>query len=116
MNELDGDRAFTNTRRYTLHRTAPYITHREYSRHIGFEQTRIAVESPRSGTAAVSDQVRSREDEATLVPLQDTFEPVGPGNCADKDEQSRRGHAIHLTAIAAANGNRLETIFTVYLD
>jgi hypothetical protein len=46
MHELHDHSAFTDAGRYALHRTVPYVSDHEDTRHIRFEQARIAVEGP----------------------------------------------------------------------
>ena len=44
MDELNGNRSFTDSGSDALHRAMAHIAHRENARHVGFEQERISIE------------------------------------------------------------------------
>ncbi len=65
MEELNGNGAFADCRRDTLHRTMSDVPGGEHSRHARLEEKRAAIEWP---GAALRD-ICAREDESLLIPF-----------------------------------------------
>src|SRR5579862_6713269 len=71
MHKLYRDRSFSYSRRDPLHRTMPHIADREDAGHTGFEQARIAFESPAFRTFALVNQIGAGENETAVVAIHD---------------------------------------------
>jgi hypothetical protein len=72
MDELNGDRSFTDSRSHALYGTVAHITYRKQSRDIRFQQEGISVEVPALRALAVSYQIGTRQDEPAFVALDET--------------------------------------------
>src|SRR5271157_1980846 len=86
MDELHRHRSFADTRSDPLHRTMPYIAHREDARNVGLEQEWITLEHPALGALSVADQIGAGQEEAPLVSLHQISQPVRARQGSNKDE------------------------------
>src|SRR5215469_14966997 len=57
MDELDGSRAFANSRCHALHGAAARVTHGKYSRDTGLQMKRLSFDWPALGQAPQGKQV-----------------------------------------------------------
>jgi len=88
MHELHNHGSFAYTRSHALDRAVAHIADHENTRHVGFEQTGIAIEGPRRGSLSVSEQVRPGKDESALVALDEIAQPLRARLRADENEQA----------------------------
>jgi hypothetical protein len=86
MDKLDDHGAFANAGGHSLDRTVTHVAYGENSGHARFEETRIAIEGPRRGSLPIAEQVGSREDESTLVAMNQIAQPFGAWLRSDENE------------------------------
>src|ERR1700683_139014 len=108
MPKLYLNRSFSYTRCDPLPRTMPHIAYREDPRHAGFEQARIAVESPAFRTFPLANQVDAGQNESAVVAVHHALQPVGAGFCADEDEERTRLDAVNCARRVAPDRNLFE--------
>src|SRR5215471_5335526 len=93
MDELHGDRAFSDAGRHTFDRSMPHVSSHKNSWRAGFQKKRFALQRPHScvmGLARLSQQIRTGEDESIFVSLDFSGQPFSMGERADKDEERFR--------------------------
>src|SRR5262249_36102457 len=110
MHELDGYGTLANAGSHPLHRAVAYVPDRKHTRQIGFEERRIAVEGPASGTFSVKEQVGAGEDESTRISGHHAVQPIGDRLRADKDKYRRSANLAHLSGTVAADRYRLQPV------
>src|SRR5580692_6615709 len=115
MDELYCNRSFADSGSHSFHRTVPHIAHGEETWNIGLEQEGIPVESPSFGTLAVTNEIGTGQQEATLVSLDQSSQPIGSGQGPDEDEHRTRGHPLHFVRIRAKHGDFFQMGFTMRL-
>src|ERR1700678_2040293 len=113
MDELNGDRSFTDAGSHPLYRAMPHIAHRKQSGKICFEQIRIPAERPSLRPLAILYQIRAGQDESMLVSLNDVSEPVGSRRSSDKNKHRTRRHAFGLVTVRTKKGDFLKMRFAV---
>jgi DNA-binding helix-hairpin-helix protein with protein kinase domain len=99
MDELNGDRTFTYTGCHPLHRTVAHVTYRKESWNICLEQKRIPIEHPALRALAISQEIRTRQDEPVRITLDDISQPVCAWGRSNKNEHGARRYALHLVGI-----------------
>src|SRR5579871_4276599 len=112
MNELDGDRAFADTRSDAFDGTVADIADDKDAGDTGLHQPGVAFEGPGFG-AAIAEEILAGEDKAAVVALNHATEPIGAGHGADEDEEGGCRHGVAFAADAAAQGDGLEARFAV---
>src|SRR5215831_15932334 len=75
MDELHRYRPLTYSRGHSFDRAMPYVPYGEYTGNVGFEQEGISFQWPPLRLLAISYKVRTRQYEASFVPLDDICEP-----------------------------------------
>jgi len=100
VDELDGDRPFSDGGGHSLDGSMPDVAGREDAGHAGFEQTRTPLERP----PMLRSQIWASEQEALLVSRDLSREPSGPRIRPDEDEESVSGDGLPL---AGADGLKL---------
>src|SRR5579872_3441641 len=104
MNELNGHRSFTYTRRNALDRSMAHVADRENAGYVRFEKKRIPLKRPFLGTLIVPlNQIRPSENEPAIIALDRVAHPVGARQGTNEDEHRACGHAFHLVGIGAEN-------------
>jgi len=88
VHELHDHGTFADTGGNPLDGAVPDIAYDKNSRHIRFEQPRIAIQCPRRRPLPGVQQVRSRKNEASLVALYGAAKPFRTGLGADENEQA----------------------------
>ena len=76
MDELHRHRSFPDSGSHALYRTVAHIAHGKDAGNIGLEQERIPVERPSLRALPVTYKVRTSQQKATLVSLDD----ISPAN------------------------------------
>src|SRR5271163_3712633 len=115
MDELHCHRSFTDSGSHALYGTVAYITYSEDAGNIGFEQEWIPLECPSFRMLPVPYKVRPSQQEAALVPLDDTPNPIRARQCSDKDKHRARRHALNFVGIGAKHGNLFQMGFPMCL-
>src|SRR5215471_9085828 len=69
MNELHGNRPFSNTRSHPLHRAMANVAHGEDSWNVGFQQEGISLQRPTFRSSPVPQEIGSGQNEPALVAL-----------------------------------------------
>src|SRR5260370_37667785 len=69
VHELNDDGAFADAGSDALHRAMPHIAYDKNSRHVGLQQTRIAIVQPGQWPLHVAMNVRTDNSEAALVAI-----------------------------------------------
>src|SRR5947209_1219857 len=88
VHELHDHGAFADAGSDALDRPVTNIAYHENSRHIRFEQPRIAIQGPGRRPLPRVQQVRSGKNEAALVALYGAAKPFRTGLGADENEQA----------------------------
>src|SRR5262249_45660608 len=96
MDELDGHRSFADAASHSFDRAVAHIAHGEDAGDIGFQQERIAIESPSFRALPVTDKIRASEQESTLVALDQVGQPIRPRQGPDENEHSARWYSLDL--------------------
>src|SRR5262245_18173938 len=113
MDELHRYRSFTYSRGDSFDRAMPYVPYGEYTGNVGFEQERISFKWPPLRPLATSYQVRTRQYEASFVPIDDICEPFGSRQRSNKDEHRRAGYPLNLIRVGTEERNLFQMGFAV---
>src|SRR5437879_2528741 len=87
MDELNGHCPLADTGGDTLDGAVPHISGGEYTGDAGFQEERIAVKRPALWRLSLVHQVGTAENEALLVALHYTLQPICMRLRANEDEQ-----------------------------
>src|SRR5690349_20936868 len=90
-----------------------HIANRKDSRNIGFEQKWISIESPSLWTLPVAYMIRAGQQEATVVPLDEVREPIGPPQIPYKDKHRTHLQRHNLPCLGAQHRNLCQVGFAV---
>src|SRR6516164_5154778 len=107
---------FTNAIGNATHRTIPHIPYREYAGNVGFEQRRVAVESPARRALTISQEVLARENKSLGVAANRSVEPIRSRFGSDEDEERVSLTVFLNLTVVMANGDAAKVIFPVCLD
>src|SRR4029077_11800575 len=94
MHELDDDGAFADAGCDALYGAVADIADNKDARDVGFQQDRVAVKRPGSGSLAIAKEVRAREDKAALVAFDEVAEPFGAWLRTDENEEAGSGKLL----------------------
>src|SRR5215472_7461855 len=83
------------------------------TRNVGLEQERISVEGPPFRTLAVSNQVRTGQDETPIVPVNQACEPISLRKGADENKHRSGGHAFDLVGVRAQDRDLFQSFFSM---
>ena len=86
MDELHGNRAFSDSRGYTLYGSVANVADSEQAGNVGLEEIRVALERPTLRKLAVTNKVGTGKEKAALVAFYHAREPIGSRHGADKYE------------------------------
>src|SRR6202040_1595012 len=115
MNELHSDRSFPHSGSYPFYRPMSDVPHSKNARNIGLEQEGISVERPSLRTLAVPYKIRTGQQEAALVPLNDSGQPIRPWQCPNKDKHRVSRHTLNLVGIGTKHRNLFQVCFAMRL-
>src|SRR5271166_6992405 len=76
VNELHRNCALADRRGDPLDRTVSNVAHHEDTGNVALEQEGFAIQRPSFRTITVLAEIRSRQKEAQLIPLQSVLQPV----------------------------------------
>src|ERR1051325_1972101 len=76
----------------------------------GLEVERIAVGSPSGGALAVEYQMLAGDQVPLRITLDDSRQPVCPGNSARVNQQRTGGHAFRRTGVVVLDGGLLAVV------
>src|SRR5271156_2868519 len=113
MDELHGDRTFSDSRCNSLHGSVANIADRKKPGDICFEQERVTVERPAFGARAFSYQVRAGQDEAVFVALDGIGKPISAWGGADENEHGVGWYAIDVIGVRAQERNPFQMRFAM---
>src|SRR5262245_55121213 len=113
VDELHRYRPFTYTRGHSFDRAMPHVPYGEYTGNVGLEQERISFKWPPLWPLAISYQVRTRQYEASFVPLDDICKPFGSRQRSDKDEHRRGEYLLNLIRVGTEERNLFQMGFAV---
>src|SRR5919198_189678 len=97
VGELDGDGSLADGGRDPLHRLMPHVAGAEDAGDVRLEQVRIAVERPAARPTVLLLEIGASENEAVLVPLNNSGDPIRARLGADEREERRH---LHLALLA----------------
>src|SRR5260370_927317 len=112
MHELHDHCAFADTGSDALHGTVAHIAHNKNSWHVGFEQTRVAIQRPGGWSLSAAEEVWTGKNEPAFIALDCLTEPFRPRLRADENEQARGGEFTSLSRGSALDRNPGEPRFS----
>src|SRR6185369_8231735 len=115
MDELDCDRPLADAGGDTLHGAMTNITDCKDSRHTGLQQERVALEIPALGMLTDSNEVGAGKDEAAVISLDHTTQPIGSWQRTDEDEHGVCANSLDFVRVGAEDGNLFEVTVTMSL-
>src|SRR5262249_47394041 len=116
MNELHSHRTFAHAGSYALHRPMPYIANRKNTCDVRLQQEGIAVQHPSLRSFTIPYQVRTSQDKAALISLDQACEPLGAWEGADENEDRGGRHALNPIRIRTHYGNLFQSLVAVDLS
>src|SRR6266481_7893103 len=94
----------------------PHIAYDKNSRHVGFQQARIAIERPGRWPLPVAEKVRTGKNEAALVAINRSAKPFRAWLRADENEQARSGKLLSFSRGRTFDGDAREPRLSFHLD
>src|SRR6266436_1379560 len=116
VHELHDHGTFADTGGNPLDGAVPDIAYDKNSRHIRFEQPRIAIQCPGPRPLPRVQQVRSGKNEAALVALDGFSQPFRPRLRSNEYEKAAGRELLFFTGGRALHGNSREPRFSLHLD
>src|SRR5690348_7802189 len=87
MNKLNRDGSLAHAGSYAFHRPVADVAHCEHSLGARLQQERIAVRGPAARALPLFEHIRAGQDEAEVITLDETIQPVGARLRADEHEK-----------------------------
>src|SRR5271166_1315009 len=116
MDKLHGYRSFTDSGSHSFYGTVAHIAYGEYAGNIRLKQERITIECPPFRALSVTNNVGTRQEEPTVVPLDETGQPIGARQCSNENKHRIRRHALRLAGVGTKHRNLFEMGFAMCLD
>src|SRR5580704_12305009 len=92
-----------------------HVADDEDSRHAGFEKTGVAIERPGIWSLPITQQIRARQNETSLIALDQVAQPFGTRLRANKNEQAAGREFLRLADRTSTNGDGVKTGVSVHL-
>src|SRR5438093_251715 len=116
MDQFHGHGAFANARGHTFGGAMTNIARYEDARNAGFQIEGVPVHGPSGRPLALQHQVLTGNQVTLLITLDDSSEPIGPGNSARINQQRAGWDRFRVASFIILNGNALAVVSPLYLD